>query len=79
MFPFLLRAINVVGIDSVRCPTPRRVEAWERLSECVPGSQLDSIIREISLEQLVDAADELAKGRGHGRTVVNLKADPRSG
>ncbi|KWI29526.1 acryloyl-CoA reductase [Burkholderia stagnalis] len=76
VFPFLLRGVTVAGIDSVRCPTPRRVEAWQRLAQCVPGALLDGMIREVPLEQVVDAAGELAKGQGHGRTVVNLRAAP---
>ncbi|CAN7294081.1 acryloyl-CoA reductase [Trinickia sp. LjRoot230] len=74
VFPFLLRGITLAGIDSVRCPTPRRLEAWERLAQCLPGPAFDATIREVTLEQLVDAAGELARGQGHGRTVVNLQA-----
>ncbi len=74
VFPFLLRGVSVVGIDSVRCPIPRRIEAWQRLAQCVPRAALDAMLREVPLEGVVEAAGDLAKGQGQGRTVVDLRA-----
>lgn len=70
--PFILRGVTLVGIDSVYAPPPRRLAAWEALAKEVDGSTIDSIVKDISLEQAIPAASALLAGEIAGRVIVNL-------
>ncbi|WP_018938116.1 MULTISPECIES: MDR family oxidoreductase [unclassified Thioalkalivibrio] len=72
VLPFLLRGINLLGIDSVLCPAERRRGTWERLAALLPGDDLDAITSEIGLEDLPDYGESILKGQIRGRTVVRL-------
>jgi acrylyl-CoA reductase (NADPH) len=72
VMPFILRAVKLVGIDSVACPMDRRHEVWRRLATDMKPRDLKRIAREISLADLPDAFDTLLKGEARGRYVVNL-------
>jgi acrylyl-CoA reductase (NADPH) len=72
VFPFIIRGVNLLGIDSVRCPTPVRQQAWERLAKDLPKTMLERVSREIALEEVPLVAAELLAGQGHGRVVVRL-------
>jgi len=72
VFPFIIRGVNLLGIDSVRCPTPVRQQAWEKLAKDLPKTMLERVSREISLEEVPLVAAELLAGQGHGRVVVRL-------
>lgn len=72
VLPFLLRGINLLGIDSVLCPAEQRLAAWERLATLLPGDDLDAITTEIGLEDLPHYGEQILKGRIRGRTVVCL-------
>jgi acrylyl-CoA reductase (NADPH) len=70
--PFLLRGVNLLGIDSVMCPIERRKEAWARLAQDLPRDKLDAITQTITLAQLPEAAGRILKGGVRGRLVVDL-------
>lgn len=70
VLPFLLRGINLLGIDSVMCPKPRRELAWARLAKELPKEALDSTITEVGLGDLPALASAILKGQVKGRTVV---------
>jgi len=72
VFPFILRGVNLLGIDSVRCPTPRRIEAWAALARDVPAAVLEGLTREIGLAQVPDEAARILAGQARGRVLVNL-------
>jgi acrylyl-CoA reductase (NADPH) len=72
VFPFILRGVSLLGIDSVRCPNPQRRAAWQTLAESFPAATLDLLTREIRLEQVVEAAAGILAGQALGRLVVNL-------
>lgn len=72
VMPFILRGINLLGIDSVACPMPQRLEVWRRLATDLRPRHWDVIVREITLEGLDAAFASLMKGEGAGRTVVRL-------
>lgn len=72
--PFILRGVNLMGIDSVMRPHADRVEAWRRLGELLIPEQLDAITRTIALEDAIEAADDLLAGRIRGRVVVAMSA-----
>lgn len=68
--PFILRGVDLAGVESVRCPTDLRVEAWSRLSRDLPLEVLDEMTTEAVLEDVVDLAPEILAGRTRGRVVV---------
>jgi acrylyl-CoA reductase (NADPH) len=73
VFPFILRSINVLGIDSVAVPIERRIKVWERLaSDLRPPHLDDAITREIALEDAPDALEKIVQGAVQGRTVVQI-------
>jgi acrylyl-CoA reductase (NADPH) len=74
VIPFILRGINLLGIDSVMCPMPRRLEVWRRLATDMKPAMLTSIARQIDLAGLPDAFATLAAGGARGRFVVNVAA-----
>lgn len=54
--PFILRAVTLVGIDSVMCPRSERMEAWDRLARDLDVSKLDAMTNEVELEEVIDAS-----------------------
>ncbi len=72
LFPFLLRGIGLLGIDSTTCPRARRLQAWERLAQDLPRARLDTITREVSLDELPQLAKAILAGQVRGRVVVNV-------
>ena len=74
LIPFLLRAVHLIGIDTVAAPEERRQRAWERLDRDLPRERLGSLIREAALEDLPDLGGEILAGRIRGRVVVDLGA-----
>jgi putative YhdH/YhfP family quinone oxidoreductase len=73
VFPFILRAVNVLGIDSVAVPIDRRIAIWERLaSDLRPPHLDDAITREIALTDVPDALERIVLGQIQGRTVVGI-------
>ena len=72
--PFILRGISLMGIDSVMRPKVDRIEAWERLAKLVSADYLDKISTEISLEHVIDNAEQLMEGKIRGRVVVNCQS-----
>ncbi|MED4238125.1 acryloyl-CoA reductase [Priestia megaterium] len=73
VFPFILRGVNLLGIDSVYCPMLTRKEIWNRLAnDFKPESFEPFIQQEISLQQLPEVLPTLLKGQARGRTIVKL-------
>ena len=72
VLPFLLRGINLLGIDSATCPTPRRRQAWARLAEELPLDKLDAMTSEAVLGDLPGLAKQILKGQVRGRLVVDV-------
>ncbi|NEW07539.1 acryloyl-CoA reductase [Paenibacillus sp. SYP-B3998] len=73
VFPFILRAVNVLGIDSVYYPMAKRKRLWERIaSELKPVGLEKMVYKEISLSRVVDAAEEVLRGKIRGRVLVRL-------
>ncbi len=73
VIPFLLRGVNLLGIDSVRCPKPRRQDAWMRLAKDLPLAKLDAMIEPAKLADLPALAGKILKGEVRGRVVVSLR------
>lgn len=70
VLPFILRAVTLVGINSVFTPHPVRAEAWARLSRDLDTELLDSMTAVIRLEGAVEHASNMIAGNARGRTVV---------
>lgn len=73
VFPFILRGISLLGIDSQHCPMAFRSKVWKNLATDWKFDYLDSIYEEIVLDQLNDKIQLILKGELKGRTLVNLK------
>lgn len=73
VFPFILRGVNLLGIDSVYCPMDKRLNIWDRLATDYKPDHLEKLIQqEITLEQLPEVLPTLLKGQARGRTIVRL-------
>jgi acrylyl-CoA reductase (NADPH) len=70
--PFILRGVTLAGIDSVMCPRPERLQAWQRLARDLDVSKLAAITREIGLGEAIDTAAALLQGQVRGRVVVDV-------
>ena len=68
--PFILRAVALLGVDSVNVARPLRIEAWSRLARDLDLAKLASMTTSIPLDRAIDAADDLLAGRVRGRLVV---------
>ena len=73
VFPFILRAANVLGIDSVQLPLDERTALWQRLAEDLRPPRLDdSIARDVTLDQVPEVLLAIHRGEIRGRTVVRM-------
>ncbi|MBN9333098.1 oxidoreductase [Devosia sp.] len=73
VLPFLLRGVNLLGIDSVMQPYGRRIAAWQRVAELFDISAYASLVEEVTLEALPEAAGRILRGEVRGRVLVNPK------
>jgi acrylyl-CoA reductase (NADPH) len=72
VIPFLLRGVNLLGIDSVMCPMPLRQVIWSRLARDLEMAKLDAMTTVAGLDDLVALADQILNGQVRGRVVVDL-------
>lgn len=72
VIPFLLRGVNLLGIDSVMCPREPRLEAWRRLAQDLPFDRLDAMTDEVPLSRVAELAPRILSGAVRGRTVVRI-------
>ena len=70
--PFILRGVSLLGIDSVMCPKPRRLVAWQRLAHDLDATTLDAMTRTVPFAQTIEVATAILDGRVRGRTVVEI-------
>jgi len=74
VIPFLLRGINLLGIDSVMCPRDERIEAWRRLARDLPADRLAAMTETVPLSAVAEQAPRILAGAVRGRVVVDLTA-----
>ena len=73
VFPFILRGVNLLGIDSVYCPMETRIALWKRMAtDFKPDNLLNVMNKEVSLEELPNDLSSILKGEARGRTIVKL-------
>ena len=74
VIPFLLRGVNLLGIDSVMCPMELRQESWQRLVRNLPLEKLDAMTETVPLAALPEYSGRILKGETRGRVVVDVNA-----
>jgi acrylyl-CoA reductase (NADPH) len=73
VFPFILRGVNLLGIESVMCPMAVREPLWKRLGDDLkPQGLTESIAHEIALEQVPEIVPVILRGGVRGRAVVRI-------
>ncbi len=72
VIPFLLRGVNLLGIDSVMQPYDNRQRAWGRIARDLPMEKLEAIIQPATLADLPRLGADILKGQVKGRVVVDL-------
>lgn len=73
VFPFILRGVNVLGIDSVACPMEVRKPLWERIAkELKPKGLEQTVYQEVTLDGVTEAAKQVLEGKVRGRVLVRL-------
>lgn len=71
VIPFLLRGVNLLGIDSVFYPIEHRTAAWAHLAAELPLEQLDRICTEVGLADVPRLGKDILAGKVQGRVIVN--------
>jgi acrylyl-CoA reductase (NADPH) len=74
VIPFLLRGVNLLGIDSVLLPTEQRLSIWQRLATDLPLEKLMKTVEIVGLESVVNLGKDILKGNVKGRIVVDVNA-----
>jgi acrylyl-CoA reductase (NADPH) len=74
VLPFLLRGVNLLGIDSVMQPFENRVRVWDRIASDLPHDKLEEMTEVIGLSGVAEAASSILSGQVRGRLVVDLSA-----
>lgn len=74
VFPFILRGVSILGIDSVRVSNARRREIWSRLSTDLDRSLLDAIIQVEPLTRIFELGEQIVSGQVRGRTVIDVNS-----
>ncbi|MFZ7089644.1 acryloyl-CoA reductase [Primorskyibacter sp. 2E233] len=72
--PFILRGVNLLGIDSVMQPYDNRVRAWERIAKDLPMDKLEAMVEPATLADLPKLGADILKGQVRGRVVVDVNA-----
>ena len=74
VIPFLLRGVNLLGIDSVMQPYDNRLRAWERIAKDLLMDKLEAMIHPATLSDLPALGKDILKGQVKGRVVVDVNA-----
>lgn len=74
VIPFLLRGVNLLGIDSVMQPYDNRLRAWQRLADDLPMEKLEAMVTPAVLSDLPQLGADILKGQVKGRVVVDVNA-----
>jgi len=74
VFPFILRNVALLGINSVNTPKPERIRAWDRLARELPLDKLDSLTRVEPLSKIQELSEQILAGSIRGRVVVDVNA-----
>jgi len=72
VLPFILRGVNLLGVDSVEQPLAYKASIWQRLAEDWQLPQLEQLVREVDLAALPAEIDQILSGQQVGRVLVRL-------
>lgn len=72
VMPFILRGVRLIGIDSVMCPTPQRIAAWQQIVSLLPATFYEQASTEIALNDVPQAANDIIKGQITGRMLIKI-------
>ena len=74
VIPFILRGVNLLGIDSVMQPYDNRARAWARIAKDLPMDKLEAMIQPATLNDLPELGRDILQGQVKGRVVVDVNA-----
>ncbi|WP_421877033.1 MDR family oxidoreductase [Pacificispira sp.] len=74
VIPFLLRGVNLLGIDSVMRPYEDRLAAWRRIGTDLPMAKLEAMVEDHALSDVLDLGPAILKGQVRGRAVIDVNA-----
>lgn len=74
VFPFILRGVSLIGIDSAECPMEHRRQTWDKLAGPWKLKNLENTVTEIGLDGLEDQIGAMLKGQTRGRILVKVGA-----
>ena len=74
VFPFILRGVNLLGINSVNLPNARRREIWDRIARDLPMRLLDRMTQVEPLDKIHELGEAILAGKIRGRTVIDVNA-----
>jgi acrylyl-CoA reductase (NADPH) len=77
VFPFILRSVNLLGMDTISRALPEKSAAWQRMARDFPLEKLDAITTLVRLDQVPEYARRILKGQVRGRIVVDVAAERR--
>lgn len=72
VFPFILRGLTLIGIDSQNCPMDKRTKVWNLLANDWKPAQLSNAFTEITLDEIQDKIDLMLQGKLKGRTIIKI-------
>lgn len=72
VYPFILRGVSLIGIDSVNCPAATRLQVWEKLAGEWKPEHLAEVVTEVALEGLEEKIQAILQGGIRGRVIVKL-------
>jgi acrylyl-CoA reductase (NADPH) len=72
VFPFILKGVSLIGIDSQKCPKNIRNTVWAKLAKEWKPNNLEQVCVEKSMDELSASVDEMMTGKLKGRVIVNL-------
>ncbi|WP_394196653.1 acryloyl-CoA reductase [Litoreibacter albidus] len=74
VIPFILRGVNLLGIDSVMQPYENRLRAWQRIAKDLPMDKLEAMVQRATLSDLPKLGKDILKGQVKGRVVVDVNS-----
>jgi acrylyl-CoA reductase (NADPH) len=73
VFPFILRGVRLIGIDSAECPMPKRVAVWQRMADELKLEKMEEMVDEVGLEDLEEKIQGMLKAQLKRKVLVNLQ------
>ena len=72
VFPFILRGVTLVGIDSQNCPMQLRQKTWQKLASDWKIPKMEQVVAEIALDDLDQRIEMMLTGKHRGRAIVKM-------